>query len=104
MGLRQNRCDDFCHLWVDKKDVQRGAQIVSVLHSKEPIKDCPCCGAAAQAYKSDSRTTGHGTTENYIGVGCTMCRLKMESSHYTGCQEEERLVKVVTKWNTRHVD
>ncbi len=74
---------------------------MKILHTQEPIKNCPCCGSTAQAYQSDSRVVGHNEHDDSVGIKCQACFLKVEKSYYADALVAERLEDVLLLWNAR---
>ena len=73
---------------------------MNILHTKEPIKNCPCCGGAAEAYQSDRRAAAQDFDDS-VGIQCIACFLKIEQTFYAGAQIKERLETVLMLWNRR---
>jgi hypothetical protein len=65
------------------------------------IKDCPFCGSESEYFKTGKFTTGHGETNDRIGVRCTGCPVVMQITDYTNYKHLDRLVNCIDAWNSR---
>ena len=74
---------------------------MNILRTKQPLKNCPCCGGSAEAYQSDRTAAGSNEFDDSVGIRCQSCFLKIEQTFYAGAQVQERLETVIGLWNRR---
>lgn len=65
----------------------------------EELKPC-CCGGAAKEIKNHY-SSGHGYSDNEIGLQCASCNRKISFVDYEDFKEEDRMAKAVEAWNRR---
>ena len=99
--LKTNNLNNILHEAVKEVFTNGTVNPLPTTPDLDKLLDCPFCGCIAVYFNSNSRTTGHGISEDVVGVKCTGCHDGLSFDDYAGHEVYDRQVKAASTWNSR---